>query len=174
MAEGIVGRGTVTGRDGRDCLAGADVVVHTRTRTRHVRTDDEGVFVVTDLAPERVRLSVRYPGYAPGAATVHIAGDADHVADLGTIDLMESGEAEGDVVDLDDQPVAGARVARDEAPAYLPVGPLPLGTVVTDRSGHFKLSGLPEGRVTLEAYASDSGRAQANDVEIEQVERPKA
>ncbi len=97
---------------------------------------------------------------------VTVAGDRDHPADLGTLDLTEAGEVEGEVVDADDHPVAGARVARDAVPTYLPFGPLPRGVVATDRRGHFKLGGLPDGKVALEAYFSDLGRGRAEDVTV--------
>jgi S1-C subfamily serine protease len=166
MKEGIVGRGVVTARNGRDRLAGAEVTVHAATGTEHVRTDANGAFVARDLAPGRIRLSASFPAYASGSVVVKVGGDANHDADLGTMDLPPAGSAEGEVVDTDDYPVAGARVAQNGAPAYLPIGPLPPDVARTDRMGHFKLTGLPEGRVTLEAYAADLGRARVDDVDI--------
>ena len=99
-------------------------------------------------------------------AVITVAGDQDHPADLGTLDLTEAGEVEGEVVDSDNRPVAGARVARDAVPAYLPLGPLPRGVVVTDREGRFKLGGLPEGKVAVEAYVADLGRGRSDGVTV--------
>jgi hypothetical protein len=121
---------------------------------------------VPDLAPGRVRITTSHPDYAPAETVVYVAGDRDHPADLGTIDLDESGEVEGDVVDADDRPVAGARVARDAVPTYLPAGPLPRGIAAADRNGHFKLGGLPDGTVTLEAYFADLGRGRVDGVVV--------
>src|SRR4029079_9080345 len=78
----------------------------------------------------------------------------------------EAGEVEGEVVDADDQPVAGARVGRATVPTYLPLGPLPKGIGATDRDGRFPLGGLPEGKVTLEAYFADLGRASVDEVPV--------
>src|SRR5262249_47206771 len=95
-----------------------------------------------------------------------IKGDSHDDADLGEIDLAESGEVSGEVVDASDQPVAGARVARDAVPTYLPYGPLPSGIVATDRDGRFTLGGLPEGDVTLEAYFAEMGRGFVESVPV--------
>jgi protocatechuate 3,4-dioxygenase beta subunit len=166
MGEGIEGRGQVTAREGRDRLANVDLTLFLPSGARHTRTDAEGSFVVKDLAPGRVRITANHPEYAPGEVIVEVKGDRDHPADLGAIDLAEAGEVEGEVLDSDERPVAGARVARDAVPTYLPVGPLPRGIVATDRKGRFVLKGLPEGKVSLEAYFADLGRGRADDVVV--------
>jgi protocatechuate 3,4-dioxygenase beta subunit len=166
MAEGVEGRGQITASGARDRVAGVDVTVFTASGARHAVSDAEGVFVLKDLAPGRLRLRASHPDYAPAEAHVTVVGDRDHPADLGTLDLSEAGEVEGEVVDADDRPVAGARVARDAVPTYLPFGPLPRGIVATDRHGRFKLGGLPEGKVDLEATFADLGRGRAEDVVV--------
>jgi Carboxypeptidase regulatory-like domain/PDZ domain len=166
LQEGLSVRGVVTARGGRDRLAGAEVTLFTASGARHLRTDAEGAFRADDLAPGRVRVSVSHPDHAPAELVRRIDGDKDHAADLGAIDLSPSGQVEGVVVDADDHPVAGARVARDAVPTYLPLGPLPRGIVATDRDGRFTLGGLPEGTVVLEAYAADLGRGAADGVTV--------
>jgi len=166
MLEGIEGRGNVTARDGRDRVADVELTLFTASGARHVRTDAEGWYHLTDLAPGRVRIATSHPDHAPQQVIVVIEGDRDHPADLGTIDLEEAGEVEGEVLDADDRPVAGARVARDAVPTYLSAGPLPRGIVATDRKGRFKLGGLPAGKVALEAYFADLGRGRAEDVPV--------
>ncbi|MFS8066192.1 MAG: carboxypeptidase regulatory-like domain-containing protein, partial [Byssovorax sp.] len=166
LNEGLKAHGTITGRDGRDRIEGAEITFFTASGARHARTDAEGAFEVDDLAPGRVRIAVTAPEHAPAEVVVQAHGDRDHPADLGTIDLAEAGEVEGEVVDADDQPVAGARVGRGGVPTYLPLGPLPRGIVATDRDGRFTLGGLPEGKVKLEAYFADLGRAVVEDVPV--------
>lgn len=166
LGEGLKARGTITGRDGRDRIEGAEITLFTASGARHARTDAEGTFEVDDLAPGRIRVAVTAPEHAPAEVVVQAHGDRDHPADLGTIDLAEAGEVEGEVVDADDQPVAGARVGRGGVPTYLPLGPLPRGIVATDRDGRFTLGGLPEGKVKLEAYFADLGRAVIEDVPV--------
>ena len=166
MLEGVEGRGSVTGRGGRDRLENAEVTVFTLAGARHVRTDAYGDFVVKDLAPGRLRIRASHDDHATNEAVVEVVGDRDHPADLGAIDLAEAGEVEGQVVDEGDQPVAGARVARDLVPTYLPFGPLPRGVVLTDRDGRFTLGGLPDGNASLEAYFVDLGRGRVDDVPV--------
>ena len=57
-------------------------------------------------------------------------------------------------------------VSRDAVPTFLPAGPLPRGIATTDRKGRFKLAGLPEGKVAIEAYLADFGRGRAEDVPV--------
>lgn len=166
LSEGVTAGGTITGRDGRDRIEGADITVYASTGPRHGKSDPEGAFSFADLAPGRVRLLVRRDGYAPAEVVRTVGDDPDRPTDLGAIDLAEAGEVSGIVVDGQDEPVAGARVARDAVPTYLPLGPLPAGIVATDRHGRFALSGLPEGEVDLEAYFADLGRAQLERVRV--------
>jgi hypothetical protein len=166
LAEGVRAHGIVTARQGRDRVSGAEVTLFTATGPRHVRTDEEGSYSVDDLAPGRVRITANHAEHAASEVVTQVNGDRDHPADLGAIDLAEAGEIEGTVVDSDDQPVAGARVARDGVPTYLPLGPLPRGIVSTDREGRFTLGGLPEGKVNIEAYFADLGRASVADVSV--------
>lgn len=166
MNEGVEGRGQITARGGRDRLEGVELTLFTASGPRHVKTDVDGAYVVKDLAPGRVRIVARHAEHAPGEAVVMVDGDRDHPADLGTIDLEEAGEVEGEVLDERDRGVPGARVARDAVPTYLPAGPLPRGIVATDRKGRFKLGGLPAGKVVIEAYTADRGRGRADDVVV--------
>ena len=114
MDEGVEGRGQVTAREGRDRVAGADVTLFTSSGPRHARTDEEGAFAVPDLAPGRVRITTSHRDYAPAETVVYVAGDRDHPADLGTIDLAEAGEVEGEIVDRleTDHPVPTAPASR--------------------------------------------------------------
>lgn len=166
MFEGVEGRGEITARGGRDRVANVNLTLFTSAGARHVRTDDEGAFVVKDLALGRLRISAQHVDYAPAEALVLVDGDRDHPADLGVIDLEEAGEVEGEVVDEDDNAVAGARVARDAVPTFLPAGPLPRGIVTTGKKGRFKLGSLPAGKVALEAYLADLGRGRVEDVVV--------
>jgi Carboxypeptidase regulatory-like domain len=166
LAEGKKVTGTVTAREGREWLEGAEVVVYTSAGPKRTQSDAEGAFEVSDLAAGPVRIAVSKDGYAPAEVLAQIGEDAVRPTDVGAIDLQPAGEVEGVVVDEEDEPVGGARVARDAVPSYLPLGALPPGIVVTDRQGRFTLGGLPEGNVTLEAYTADRGRGAATDVPV--------
>lgn len=166
LSQGKTAKGTVTARDGRDWVEGAEIVVYTSTGTKRTQSDAEGAFEVTDLAAGRVRIAASKQGYAPAEVLAQIGDDPDRPTDVGAIDLQPAGEVEGTVVDEQDEPIAGARVARDEVPSYLPLGVLPPGIAVTDRNGRFVLGGLPEGTVTLEAYTADRGRGAVENVAV--------
>lgn len=166
LTRGKTAKGTVTARDGRDWLEGAEVVVYTPTGTKRTQSDAEGAFEVSDLAAGRARITASKEGHAPAEILAQIGDDPDRPTDVGAIDLEPAGEVDGTVVDENDDPVSGARVARDAVPSYLPLGLLPPGIAVTDRKGHFTLGGLPEGNVTLEAYSADRGRGAAEGVPV--------
>lgn len=163
LAESIVGQGMVTGRDGRDRIADAEVVVHTPYGVRRAVTNADGAFEVPDLAPGRVRIMASHPSWATAEKIVEIKPDSQRHGDLGAIDLVEAGIVEGTVIDPQDQPIAGARVGFGGVPTYLPLGPLPPGVTSTDKEGRFVLKNVPEGAVDVEAYSLEMGR---NAVEV--------
>ncbi|WP_433930986.1 carboxypeptidase regulatory-like domain-containing protein [Sorangium cellulosum] len=166
MSGALKATGTVTGRGGRERLEGARITLFSPTGPRRATSDAEGAFTLGDLAPGQFRVTVSRDGFAPATLRVVIAGDPDRPTDLGRIDLFEAGEVAGEVVDQRGDPVAGARVARDRVPTYLPLGPLPPGVVTTDRDGRFQLGGLPEGTAVIEAYSADLGRAESQPVQV--------
>jgi predicted metalloprotease with PDZ domain len=51
-------------------------------------------------------------------------------------------------------------------PTYLPLGPLPLGVVATDRDGRFTLDDIEPGKLDVEAYKVGYGRNAALAVEV--------
>jgi hypothetical protein len=166
LGEGIELRGEVTGRDGRYRIDGAEVTVYTASGARHAKTDREGAFAMSDVAPGRVRVVVTHPEHARAEVIDTVADEPRRGVDLKPIDLTQAGRVEGTVVDERDDPIAGARVAMDAVPSYLPLGPLPPGVVTTDKRGRFTLGGLPEGAVTLEAYTADRGRGFLENVDV--------
>src|SRR5262249_1715611 len=159
---GLKATGIVNGRNGHERLSGARVTLFSPLGPRRATTDADGAFTLVDLAPGRMRLTVSHDGYGPATLRITLSGDGTRPPDLGRIDLPEAGEVAGQVVDARGAPVAGARVARDRVPTYLPLGPLPPGVVSTDRDGRFLLGGLPEGKVAIQAYSADLGRAEAD------------
>jgi hypothetical protein len=160
--------GEITARGGREPVGGAEVLLRSsQGLTRRTRTDDDGHFTLRDLPPGPARLSVAHKGHARRELTVTIPEpDPGRPSPLDRIELEEAGTVEGDVVDKDDNPVVGARVALGAAPAYLPLGVLPDGIAVTDAQGRFSLPGLPEGEASLEAYAPELGRGRAAGVRV--------
>jgi len=151
----------------RDAIADAEVTLYTDLGARRVRTDAKGAFALSGLGAGQARLRVRAPGYAPVARDVTIPDTAGRrPLEIPRIELYEEGAVEGDVVDGRGDPIAGVRVARDHVPTWLAVGATPPGIAVTDASGRFTLRELPEGMLTLEAYAPDIGRAHLSSVKV--------
>jgi PDZ domain-containing protein/carboxypeptidase family protein len=72
----------------------------------------------------------------------------------------------GVVLDARGEPVAGARVAKDQVPTYLLVGATPPGIAIADARGRFRLGELAEGTVSLEAYAPDVGRGRVEGARV--------
>ncbi|HEY3816545.1 MAG TPA: carboxypeptidase regulatory-like domain-containing protein [Polyangiaceae bacterium] len=159
--------GEVVASRGRDAIAGARVTLYTDLGVRRARTGADGTFALGELAPGPAKLDVRAPGFAPvsHAITLPDSGGRRPFA-VPRIELTAEGAVEGEVVDEQGQPVAGARVAKDHVPTWLVVGANPEGIALTDSKGRFSLKELPEGTLTLEAYAPDVGRARAEGVKV--------
>jgi hypothetical protein len=150
-----------------DPVEGAEIVLYTDLGARHLKTDKDGAFAVDALAPGDVRLFVRKKGFAPVTRALKVpATGGDRPYEIPRVELAIEGVVEGRVVDGRGDPVQGARVARDRVPTYLAAGATPPGVAVTDADGRFTLGELPEGTLTLEAYAPDVGRARADDVKV--------
>jgi hypothetical protein len=159
-------KGEITSTRGAP-LVDAEVVLYTDSETRHTRTDPGGGFAFAEHAAGAARLRIRAAGFAPVARDVVIAAAGGHRAtDLGRIELAAGGSVEGRVVDGRGDPVPGARVALDRVPTYLTVGTSPAGVGVADAKGVFRLADLPEGTITLEAFAPDVGRTRVADVRV--------
>lgn len=159
-------RGEVVTRR-RDPIASAEVALYTEAGVRHARTNAAGEFTFSDVSAGPAEVRVRAEGYAPEERAVTIeARRGERPTELARFELAEEGLVEGVVVDEEGKPVAGARVAEGTMPTYLPASGTPSGMVVTDARGRFRLGGLPEGEVALEAYAADVGHAREDGVRV--------
>jgi hypothetical protein len=159
--------GEVVTARGRDAIAGAEVVLTTDLGVRRTRTNAEGDFSLAELAPGAAKLTIRAAGCAPVTRTVTIPDSGGRRAfEIPRVELAEEGAVEGEVDDANGNPVAGARVAKDQVPTWLVVGATPDGMAVTDAKGRFTLKQLPAGTVFLEAYAPDVGRAKTEGIQV--------
>jgi hypothetical protein len=159
--------GEVVASRGRDAVASARVTLYTDLGVRRARTGTDGTFSLSELAPGPGKLDVRADGFAPVTHTITIpdSGGRRPFA-VPRIELTAEGVVEGEVVDAHGQPVPGARVAKDHVPTWLVVGANPEGIALTDTKGRFSLKQLPEGTITVEAYAPDVGRARVDGVKV--------
>jgi hypothetical protein len=157
---------TLTGavRDARtgSALAGAEVTLFSDTLVRRTETDGDGVFHLHDVAGGQVRLRARASGHVSLERSVTVTDAASGTLDLPPFDLAEEGIVTGTVLDAARAPVAGARVGQDHVPTYVPSGVPDARFALTDSRGRFRLAGLPDGTVTLEAYAPELGRARTD------------
>lgn len=163
LAVGLVARGVVMAPGGRVALAGATVTLAAEDGVRRTLTGKDGKFQFADVPKGEASLDVRAPGAAPVRRTVTLAppGSLPEV-DLGRIELGAAGTVEGTVVDAKGKPVAGARVAKDHAPTWIPAGGVAQpGVAITDAFGAFKLVDVAVGDVVVEAFAADTGRGHA-------------
>lgn len=80
---------------------------------------------------------------------------------VGAVDLVAGGSAEGEVLDARNEPVAGAVVARVDAPPDALTG-----AARTDRQGRFTVNNLPQGDLQVVAVHPTLGRSPAAPVRI--------
>jgi hypothetical protein len=162
LEQGVLVEGAVTAVRGRQAVPGALVTLVSEGNRRVGRTNDEGRYRFADVLVGPVHVSISHPDFARAEAdaVVIATGRADRAFELPVLDLAEPGGIEGDVVDQEGKPVAGARIAVDRAPAFLPAGALPPGMAQTDAAGHFELGGVAEGRQTIEAVSALAGRGK--------------
>jgi protocatechuate 3,4-dioxygenase beta subunit len=158
--------GEVRAARGGEPIADAEVVLYTDVGAHRTRTDRAGAFSVADLAAGPARLRIRAPGYAVSTRDVVIDEASVRPMALARTELAEEAVVTGSVVDARGEPIAGARVAKDQVPTYLLVGATPPGIAIADARGHFRLGELGEGTVTLEAYSPDVGRARVDGVRV--------
>ncbi|PKN32193.1 MAG: hypothetical protein CVU63_20025, partial [Deltaproteobacteria bacterium HGW-Deltaproteobacteria-20] len=124
--------------------------------------------VDSGFTPGSLRLRVDHEDYVSSERTFEVSkpSDVERPVQLDRMDLELAGIVEGEVVDDRGNPVAGAKVSKDEVPEYLPMGPLPPGVVATDEKGRFRLGGIAEGDVTLEGYAPGVGRGKEDRIAV--------
>lgn len=168
LARGIRAVGELTCRSGRDFVSNARITMYLPTGTRETQSASDGTFRADDLTPGQLRIRIEHEAFVTIEKTIDIKMPTDiyRPVQLDPIELELAGAVHGQVVDDRGNPVAGARVAKDKVPDYLPRGPLPLGVVLTDDKGEFQLPALAEGQVTLEAYAPGIGRGKRDKIDI--------
>jgi hypothetical protein len=166
IAARVTGK-VVTARGG-DPVAQADVSFVSSVGVRRTRTSSQGTYEFDGVAPGAIGVRVRAKGFAAVARDLTIpASDGRRDTELPPVELAEEGVVEGEVVDSRGDAVASARVARDRAPTWVLVGAAPPGVAVSDSRGRFSIGELPEGNVTLEAYAVGVGRGRGEPVAVQ-------
>lgn len=165
---GVIVTGRVTAVRGRVGVADAIVTLRGQVQRRSTSSESDGAFRFESVTPGPIELRVSHPDYADATVTYQVSstGRADRPLELEPIDLEEPGEIEGRVVDVDGNPVDGARVGVGFVPTYLPEGALPYGMTLSDGQGSFVLRGVRPGKQRLSAYAPGVGRGSVDAIEV--------
>jgi protocatechuate 3,4-dioxygenase beta subunit len=152
-------------------LGGADLKLPSTT------TDGSGAFALTYKGDAAVldRVRVRGQQYADGFASVPSKlGDCD----VGTIVVESGGSVMGRVLDKNGNPVAKAKVSayvkdrKRSGDGMFVLGdldPSRTRTATTDTSGAWRIDGLPEGLVAVNADADGFAPQTVRDVKIEKL-----
>jgi len=123
------------------------------------RTDADGLFEVTGLAPDTYRVTARHTEFAEANETVDVHDDAASTE----IRLPRGGSVAGVVLSEAGSPVGGAEVslgAPGVAGRLLPRGGALGGqAAATDEAGRFRFDHLSAGRYSLSATAGERGSA---------------
>jgi len=169
LAQGILVKGVVYAPGGRTSLAGASVVLFGDGGVRRAASDAEGRFQFADVPRGDATIEVRAPATAFVRKAIAVAMTGSRAeTDLGRIELGAAGIVEGTVVDEKGKGVAGARVARDRAPTWIPAGGAGPGVAITDSTGAFKLLDVAVGEPEIEAYSPDRGRGRSDKVRVDE------
>jgi hypothetical protein len=169
LAPGITVRGTIYAPGGRTSLVGATVSLLGEGAVRRAISDKDGRFSFGDVPAGAATIEVRAAGTAGLRKAVAIANTGSRAeTDLGRLELLAAGSVEGEVVDESGRPVAGARVARDRVPTYVPAAGAGAAVATTDSTGSFKLAEVAVGEAEIEAYAADVGRGRSDKIRIDE------
>jgi protocatechuate 3,4-dioxygenase beta subunit len=130
---------------------------------------DDGVFLIENVSEGEYAVEILAPEFLPEAIS-SVRVTAGNVSDLGTIRLRRGGQVEGTVVNGSDEAVPGATVR-----AILPGRRMYDSVdrdVATDRSGRFRISGIPDGEVDVVATHPLYAETRAEEVEIDSASGP--
>jgi protocatechuate 3,4-dioxygenase beta subunit len=169
LAKGIVVTGVIYAPGGRVAFEGATVSLIGEGGVRRAVTDKLGKYAFRDVPRGDATVEARAAGTAGAKRSVVVAMSGSRAEmEIERIELAAAGVIEGTVVDEKGRPVAGARVAKDRAPTYIPSNAQLLSVALTDATGAFKLVDVPVGEVELEAFAVDVGRGRVEKVRVDE------
>lgn len=169
LAQGIAVRGSVLSPGGRVAASGATVSLIGDFGVRRAVTDAKGRYAFADVPRGDATIDVRLSGTAGARRAVAVAPSGSKAEiEVDRLELGAAGIVEGTVVDEKGRGVAGARVARDRAPTYVPAGGTLPGVAITDATGSFKLVDVAVGDAEIEAYAVDVGRGRVEHVRVDE------
>ena len=118
----------------------------------NTKTRADGTFVFRQLPTGIYEVTLSHTDYESQTRRVVIEPPryVDRPQELETVRLVPGGIVEGEVVDANGDPVAGAEVAWDDPPRWI-------RAAVTDQRGAFRLRGIPAGSVWITARHDIAG-----------------
>jgi hypothetical protein len=149
-------RGRVVAAHTGDPLRNARVVVKATRELPPLLTDADGRFAFAAPSGGRCSLSVAKPGYAK--TTITVQADADVV----TVEMPRGAVISGTVTDDSGEPVIGASVIIETAPADGRRASL-VATPMTDDLGEYRAGGLAAGQVVVSIFAALSDVRMTSD-----------
>lgn len=160
LGAGVSITGSITTARGRQPLDATDVTLYAGSGSFHARTDRDGVYRFEDVAPGAAKLFASREGYVKSEQALSIAppARADRPVAIDPVNLEPAGSIAGEVVDAHGEPVAGARVVLGSV--------VTRDAAVTNARGQFRIDGVAEGEVTLEAADPDRGRGRAEAIHV--------
>jgi protocatechuate 3,4-dioxygenase beta subunit len=119
--------------------------------------DGEGAFVLEDVAEGEYAVEIVSPDFLPEAvSSVSVSGG--NVTEIGTIRLRRGGSIVGTVVDTSAEPVPGATIGTIGSQER---------TVSSDRLGRFRILGLLDGKIWLEASHPGYAETRLEDIVVD-------
>ena len=133
--------GTITGKvtDANGGALSGAVVSYSGGQTS---TDSNGNYSLADVPAGSVQLTASMTGYASQTETVTVNSGQTTTAPTFALSTAATGSITGQVTDASNSPLSGATVAYSG------------GSTTTDSTGHYTLSNVPAGSVTLTASLS--------------------
>ena len=162
--------GTVTDSASGQPIKGAEVIVRTLTvrmglplRPASTTSDAKGEFAIQTLAPGRYAVRAFHDGYIfQGPPTILTLSPGQHLENI-AVALTPGGVVSGHVVDETGKPLAGTSV---ELMKYTFMrGKRDLSVVSstsTNKTGEYRVEGLPSGQYFLRASIPSSGRTKVS------------
>ncbi len=154
LVRGVSVAGQLTDADGAP-VAGAEVWFGRHDHAwgnSKTSSDDDGRFEFEGVAPGQMNVGAQKDGFPPATAAVTVpeSGGGEDIA----LQFPRSLSVRGVVCGAQGKPIPGVAVAARQSFSYVGTNGR------SDKNGEFELTGLPDGELTLEAYARGYVRAK--------------
>lgn len=139
MSPACIATGRILDARNGKAISGVSIFPNRYEENEAISSDSDGRFEVVTGELKKADLYIRMAGYAPQEL---LAGCVDGQVDLGDVVLTASWILTGKVIDENGDPLAGV-VVQDYPRSRESVPPANSIRTTTDRSGRFRMTGLP-------------------------------